>query len=207
LRADRPNARFPSLGPTDVCLLLDARQASGVTIFCGVNTEEKGTDTVKRATPLKPRGKLSKADLARADERLRHSNPTNHFGFQLVKAERGRAVFRMPVLELHLQFHRVVHGGVLASLADTAGGFAAFLAAPRGSRVLTIELKINFLEGVKHGEIKADARVLRQGKTTSVVDCDVTDRDGRLVSKALMTFAILPPMHRDRGHQSTRRVR
>jgi uncharacterized protein (TIGR00369 family) len=54
-------------------------------------------------------------------------------------------------------------------------------------------MKINFLEAVEHGEIKADARVLRHGRTTSVVDCDVTDQDGRLVSKALMTFSIYPP--------------
>jgi len=76
-------------------------------------------------------------------------------------------------------------------LADTAGGFAAFLASPKGARVVTIEMKINFLEPVDRGEIKADARVLRQGRTTSVVDCDVTDEDGRLVSKALMTFAVI----------------
>jgi uncharacterized protein (TIGR00369 family) len=142
---------------------------------------------------MKPRGKLSKADLERAAERLRHSNPVNHFGFQLVKAERGRAVFRMPVLELHKQIHRVVHGGVVAMLADTAGGFASFLAAPAGSHVTTIEMKINFLEPIEHGEIKADARVLRQGRTTSVVDCDVTDQDGRLVGKALMTFSVRLP--------------
>jgi uncharacterized protein (TIGR00369 family) len=147
---------------------------------------------------MKPRGKLSKADLARAAERLRHSHPVNHFGFQLVKAERGRAVFRMPVLDLHKQIHRVVHGGVLAMLADTAGGFAAFLASPSGARVATIEIKINFLEAVEHGEINADARVLRQGRTTSVVDCDVTDQDGRLVSKALMTFSVQLPKLRGR---------
>src|SRR5713226_7094427 len=141
---------------------------------------------------MKPRGKLGKAALARASERLRHSNPINHFGFVLQRAERGRAVFRMPVLELHKQIHRVVHGGVLAMLADTAGGFAAFLAAPVGSRVVTIEMKINFLEAVEHGEIVADARVLRQGRSTSVVDCEVTDGDRRLVSKALMTFAVIP---------------
>jgi uncharacterized protein (TIGR00369 family) len=145
------------------------------------------------AITMKPRGKLSKAGLTRAAERLRHSNPINHFGFQLVKAERGRAVFRMPVLDLHKQIHRVVHGGVVAMLADTAGGFASFLAAPKGSRVATIEMKINFLEAVEHGEIKADARVLRQGRTTSVVDCNVTDQDGRLVGKALMTFSVYPP--------------
>src|ERR1700722_7009576 len=124
---------------------------------------------------MKPRGKLSKAALSRATERLRHSHPINHFGFQLVKAERGRAVFRMPVLELHKQIHRVVHGGVLAMLADTAGGFGAFFAAPVGARVVTIEMKINFLEAVADGEIRADARVLRQGRSTSLVYCDVWD--------------------------------
>lgn len=154
---------------------------------------------------VKPTGKLSKADLARADERLRHSRPVNHFGFRLVKAERGRAVFRMKVLEHHKQIHRVVHGGVVAMLADTAGGFASFLAAPRGSHVATIEMKINFLEPIAEGEIKADARVLRLGKTTSVVDCNVTDQDGRLVGKALMTFSVrLPNEHTITGKARAR---
>ncbi len=140
---------------------------------------------------MKPLGKLSKADLARAAERLGGSNPAVHFGFQLVKGERGRAVFRMPVLDRHKQIHRVVHGGVVAMLADTAGGFAAFLAEPEGTRVVTIEMKINFLEPVADGAITADARVLRRGRTVSVVDCILTDADRRLVGKALMTFAII----------------
>jgi uncharacterized protein (TIGR00369 family) len=101
----------------------------------------------------------------------------------------------MPVKDKHKQVHRVVHGGVLATLADTAGGFAAFLASPAGSRVVTIEMKINFLEAVERGEVRAEARVLRQGKTTSVVDCEIRDSDKRLVSKALMTFAVLAPQH------------
>jgi uncharacterized protein (TIGR00369 family) len=54
-------------------------------------------------------------------------------------------------------------------------------------------MKINFLEAVEHGQIRADARVLRQGRSTSVVDCEVIDGDRRLVSKALMTFAVIPP--------------
>lgn len=140
---------------------------------------------------MKPGTKLSKTDMERAAELLRRSNPAGYFGFQLVKAERGRAVIRMPVLDLHKQIHRVVHGGVVAMLADTAGGFAAFLAEPEGTRVVTIEMKINFLEAVEHGEITADARVLRRGRTVSVVDCNVTDADRRLVGKALMTFAII----------------
>lgn len=142
--------------------------------------------------------------MARAEERLRHSHPVNHFGFRLAKAEKGRAVFRMEVLDHHKQIHRVVHGGVVAMLADTAGGFASFLAAPKGARVATIEMKINFLEPVEKGEIVADARVLRLGRTTSVVDCNVTDQDARLVAKALMTFSVRQPQAPDR--RSRRKV-
>ncbi len=142
---------------------------------------------------MKLGGRLSKAEVARAEERLRHSHPVNHFGFRLKSAERGRVVFSMLVLDRHKQIHHVVHGGVLATLADTAGGFAAFLAAPSHSRVVTVEMKMNFLEAVEHGEIRAEARVIRQGKHFSVVDCDVTDSDRRLVGKALMTFAVLNP--------------
>jgi uncharacterized protein (TIGR00369 family) len=152
---------------------------------------------------MKLRGKLTKEDLALAQERMRHSNPVNYFGFQLEKAERGRVVFRMPVLEKHKQIHRVVHGGVLATLADTAGGFATFLAAPKGSRVATIEMKINFLEAVEDGEIKADARILRLGKTTCVVDCEVTDQRGQLVSKALMTFSVRRPTRHEQVREDS----
>src|SRR5271169_2946669 len=91
LRPSRRNARFPDLGPTQVSLLLDARHGSRVTTYCRV-VDRKGADAAKgRVNSMKPREKLSKADLARVAERLRHSNPVNHFGFQLVKGERGRA--------------------------------------------------------------------------------------------------------------------
>jgi uncharacterized protein (TIGR00369 family) len=122
----------------------------------------------------------------------------NHFGFVLEKANRGRVVFRMPVLDLHKQIYRVVHSGVLSTLADTAGGFAALLVAPVGARVVTLEMKINFLEAVESREIRAYARVVRQGSTTSVVDCEIIDEERRLVTKALMTFAIIPPQKSQR---------
>src|SRR5258708_7738468 len=104
------------------------RTAQSVKYF--IENYVAGAGAEKGRTSMKSPAKLSKMELARAAERLRGSNPARHFGFQLVKAERGRAVIRMPVLDLHKQSLRIVHGGVMASLADTAGGFAAFLSAP-----------------------------------------------------------------------------
>src|SRR5271155_445517 len=123
--------------------------------------------------------------------RLRENETTKHFGFSLVVAERGKVVLRMRVSKKHLQVHGVVHGGVLAALADTAGGLATYMACPRGTRVATIEMKINYLESVEAGIVHAEARVVRLGAHIAVVDCDVRD-DRRLVGKALMTFFVGP---------------
>jgi uncharacterized protein (TIGR00369 family) len=91
-----------------------------------------------------------------------------------------------------LQVHGVVHGGVLAALADTAGGLATYMAVPRGTRVATIEMKINYLEAVEGGSVTAKAVVVRIGRHISVVDCDITDDAHRPVGKALMTFFVGP---------------
>ncbi len=137
--------------------------------------------------------KHQKADRLAADdlrERLRASNTAKQFGFVLAKAEAGHVVLEMPVDERHKQIHGVVHGGVIAALADTAGGLATYMACPRGTRVATIEMKINYLEAVSSGTVRAEARVVRLGTHIAVVDCDVRDETRRLVGKALMTFFV-----------------
>jgi uncharacterized protein (TIGR00369 family) len=125
-------------------------------------------------------------------ERLETSNTAKQFGFLLREAEAGRVVLRMHVDERHKQVHGVVHGGVIAALADTAGGLATYMACPRGTRVATIEMKINYLESVEGGILDAEARVVRLGAHVGVCDCDVRDESRRLIAKALMTFFVGP---------------
>ena len=128
--------------------------------------------------------------LVALGRKFHFSNTARQFGFRLESAEQGRAVLRMKVQPRHMQIHGVVHGGVLASLADTAGGLALYLALPRGSRAATVEMKMNFLEPVQSGTVFAEARILRQGKYLAVVECDMKDDGGRMVGKSLMTFSI-----------------
>jgi uncharacterized protein (TIGR00369 family) len=125
-------------------------------------------------------------------DRVRASNTAKQFGFAVQHAERGKVTMRMPVNSRHKQVHGVVHGGVLAALADTAGGLATYMACPVGTRVATVEMKINFLEAVEAGHITAEAEVVRLGRHIAVADCDLRDDAGRLVAKALMTFFVGP---------------
>jgi uncharacterized protein (TIGR00369 family) len=88
----------------------------------------------------------------------------------------------------HKQIHGVVHGGILAALADTTAAIAAYTVVPRGVELATLELKINFLEPVPGGTVKAEARVLRNGRNFVVTECDIFNESGSLAAKALLTF-------------------
>jgi len=129
-------------------------------------------------------------ELAR---RLRASRPAKLFGFSLEAAEPGRAVLKMRVRPRHIQVHGVVHGGILAALADTAGALGIYLMVPRGTRLATIEMKINYLEPVEDGTLLAEGRLLRKGSNFAVAECEIRDSDRRLISKALMTYSIIRP--------------
>ncbi len=145
-----------------------------------------------RLTDMAPSKKSIQLAAKELRERLSLTNTATQFGFVLTEASPGRALMHMKVDERHLQVHGVVHGGVLAALADTAGGLATYMACPRGTRVATIEMKINYLEAVEGGTIAAEAEVVRLGRHVSVVDCDIRDEKRRLVGKALMTFFVGP---------------
>jgi len=122
-------------------------------------------------------------------ERLHASNTAKQFGFVLAKAEPGRVVLRMRVDERHKQVHGVVHGGILAALADTTAAIAAYTVVPKGVEIATLELKINYLEPVPGGRVKADARVLRKGRNFIVAECEIFNETGSLAAKALLTFS------------------
>ena len=72
------------------------------------------------------------------------------------------------------------HGGVIASLIDTAGDFALVILL--GGGVPTINLRVDYLRPAGGGSLTATASVRRAGKTIGVVDVDVTDGTGRLVA-------------------------
>ena len=120
--------------------------------------------------------------------RLRESGAPKHLGITVESVEKGRVVMRLDVRPHHKQIHGVVHGGIVATLADTAAGIAAATVVEPGTNVATVELKINYLEAIQGGRVRADARVLRAGRHFIVVECDVWNRKGKMAAKALLTF-------------------
>ena len=87
------------------------------------------------------------------------------------------------------------HAGAVASLADSANGYAAFSLAPAGTDVLAVEFKINLLAPAEGHTFRAEGRVLRPGRTLTVCRADVfgiSGSDSRLVATMLSTIIIRP---------------
>ncbi len=122
-------------------------------------------------------------------QRMKESKATELLGFDVESVHDGRAIFRLDVRPRHKQIHGVVHGGILAALADTTAAIAAYTAVPRGVELATLEMKINFMEPVPGGTVKADAKVLRAGRNFIVTECEIFNESGSLAAKALLTFS------------------
>jgi uncharacterized protein (TIGR00369 family) len=125
---------------------------------------------------------------AAARRGLRASQAIRLLGFSLYAIGVGRATLRLQAGPRHKQLNGVVHGGILAALADTAGAMAAHTVIPKQAALATIELKINYLEPVPGGLVLAEARVLRAGRNFVVSECEIFDARGKLAAKALLTF-------------------
>jgi uncharacterized protein (TIGR00369 family) len=114
-----------------------------------------------------------------------------HLGITIAEAMEGYAKLRLDFKDFLTHPYGYLHGGAIASLADSAGINAVLTILKDEQKALTLEMKINYLLPVKDTVIFAEARIIHKGKKIAVVDVDVKNNDGQLVSKAIVTCAIL----------------
>jgi acyl-CoA thioesterase len=137
---------------------------------------------------------LTSADqppLAAAQER--HVPFLELLGVRPVEASRGRAVFELTVEDKHLRTLGLLHGGVTATLLDTALGYAAVTTAPSGHFVVTVQLNANFIRPAWLGErLLASGEVIHSGRQTAVARGEIRTADGELVASGTGTFMYVP---------------
>ena len=113
-------------------------------------------------------------------------------GFRLTAAEAGKVTVELEAGPQHSSPPGTLHGGVLCDIADAAMGMALFSLLDDEVTFATVELKINFLKPVWSGLLTAVGTVLKQGRTISLCECNVTDDSGALVAYATCTQMTLP---------------
>ncbi len=113
-------------------------------------------------------------------------------GFAIVEIGPDRAAFEMEAAaDRHANPMGTLHGGVLCDISDAAMGMAWASELEERESFTTLELKINFLKPVWNGKLRAEARVVKRGKSVGLVECDVRNAEGDLVAHATSTVMTL----------------
>jgi uncharacterized protein (TIGR00369 family) len=110
-------------------------------------------------------------------------------GFRLVEVEEGRAVFVVEPGEHHSNGIGIAHGGLAATLLDSATGCAINTMMPAGRIFTTLEMKINYVRPLtpKTGEVRCEARVIHAGSRVATAEGRIIDADGKLYAHGTAT--------------------
>lgn len=106
-----------------------------------------------------------------------------------MEVDEGRVVVYLNPQEFHYNPLGTVHGGVLATLLDTATGCAVHSTLPAGFGYTSVDLSTKFLRPVtvRSGRLRCEGTVLSRGRRTALAEARLTDGDGRLVAYATST--------------------
>ena len=114
--------------------------------------------------------------------------------FTLSEISEGKAVFTTTPAEYHYNPIGVVHGGLAATLLDSAMGCAIHSKLPAGVGYTTLEIKVNFIRAMTKdtGEVYCSASIIHVGKRTATARGEIRDAAGNLYAHGSTTCLMLP---------------
>ncbi|MEP7089799.1 MAG: PaaI family thioesterase [Nocardioidaceae bacterium] len=126
------------------------------------------------------------------DGRLPAAPIARTLGFELDLVEDGRAVFSIAPGEHHYNPIGSVHGGVFATLLDSAAGCAVHSTLPAGVGYTSIDLNVKFLRGMtaSTGRATCEGRVVNRGRRLALAESTLRDSRGRLLATATSSCLI-----------------
>lgn len=133
-------------------------------------------------------GKLSADQLRRVETAIAQVPFAKLIGIELEEIDAGVATLSLPVRDDLKQNHGVVHGGVIASLIDTATAFAIISLLPADEQATTADLTVSYLRPLTSGRARCTATVRRAGRRLIVVSADLWNEAGTLAATALTTY-------------------
>lgn len=113
--------------------------------------------------------------------------------FDLVEVSDGRATFAVNPAEYHYNPIGVVHGGLAATLLDSAMGCAVHSMLPAGAGYTTLEIKVNFIRAMtaETGRVRCEAKIVHSGARTATAEGRIVDEAGKLYAHGTTTCLIL----------------
>lgn len=107
----------------------------------------------------------------------------------------GAAEMSMVISNKHMQTMGIVHGGVIATVLDSVTWWAAFAAQKPGdnARLVSTDLKLNYLASLKSGKVTAKARCKKAGSRLCYAAAEIFDDAGRLIADGSSTLLVVRP--------------
>ncbi len=112
---------------------------------------------------------------------------------RIVEVSEGRVVFAAQPAEFHYNPLGAVHGGLAATLLDSALGCAIHSTLPAGTSFTTLEIKVNYLRPMTRetGLVYSEGKVIHVGGRVATAEGRITDADGKLYAHGTTTCIIL----------------
>ena len=110
-------------------------------------------------------------------------------GLKFNNVEKGYSQSQLVIHDNLLNPHKVLHGGVIYSMADSGMGGALYLSLEKEELCATIEIKINYFAAIDSGTLICDSKLIYKGKRTAVLESEIKVKE-KLISKAIGTFSI-----------------
>lgn len=112
--------------------------------------------------------------------------------FALTETAEGQAVFEINCSEFHYNPLGTVHGGVIATLLDSAMSCAVHTLLPAGSAYTTVEMKVNFVRPILHdtGPLRCIGTVVHSGRRVATAEGKLVDAEGKLYAHGTTTCFI-----------------
>ncbi len=124
---------------------------------------------------------------------LNNSPMYRHIQMKVVDAGEGRSRVRLNARgELH-SLYGMLHGGVAATLMDSACGIAVGTLLSSGEICVTVDMRINYVSNLREGIITGEGHVIHKGKQTGVAEARITDEEGNLIAVGMSTHLICRP--------------
>ena len=124
-------------------------------------------------------------------------NFNKYIGIRVLEKHDDGVTVECPIREELMNGAGVVHGGVAATVADSAMGIALHHHLGRECKIATIEMKINYLRPIVEGTIVARAHLIKTGKRVCVGRVDIFDGEKNAIAVALLSYAILSEREAD----------
>ncbi len=133
-------------------------------------------------------GEITEEQKKQAAAVLHNNEFAKMIGMRLIEMRPNEATIQIEMRDQLRQPHGLLHGGVTATLIDTAMAFAVITCLAEDEKASTVDLSVHYLRPHLDGKVSCTAKVVKAGKRLLTVSAEVLNEQGKLIATSLSTY-------------------